>query len=78
MLGNVNINKIHARQCLYIISLYYREGFFPAFRFLCCIERNPSRLVSKLQGRIDFSMEQLPIDSYMLVCKQNNSFSINQ
>ena len=26
MLGDVYINKIHARQCLYIISLYCREG----------------------------------------------------
>ena len=27
MPGNVYINKIHARQCLYMISLYCREGF---------------------------------------------------
>ena len=27
MLGNVYINKIHARQCLCIIRLYCREGF---------------------------------------------------
>ena len=27
MLGNVYINKIHARQCLYIISLYCTEVF---------------------------------------------------
>ena len=31
MLDNVYINKIHARQCLSIISLYYREGFSHAF-----------------------------------------------
>ena len=30
---DVYINKIHARQCLYIISLYYREGFSHAFNF---------------------------------------------
>ena len=33
MLGNVYINKIHARQCLYIISLYCREGFSHPFNF---------------------------------------------
>ena len=32
MLGNVYINKIHARQCLYI-SLYCREGFSHPFNF---------------------------------------------
>ena len=30
---NVYINKIHAGQCLHIISLYYREGFSDAFNF---------------------------------------------
>ena len=33
MLGNVYINKIHARQCLYTISLYCREGFSHPFNF---------------------------------------------
>ena len=33
MLGNVYINKIHARQCLYIISLYCREGLPHPFNF---------------------------------------------
>ena len=33
MLGNVYINKIHARQCLYIISLYCRECFSHPFNF---------------------------------------------
>ena len=51
---------------------------FPFFQFLCCIHRNPSHLISKQQGRQDFSMEQLPIDFYMLLCKQKNSISINQ
>ena len=27
MLDNVYSNKIHAKQCLYILGLYYREGF---------------------------------------------------
>ena len=30
---NVYINKMHARQCLHIISLSYREGFSDAFTF---------------------------------------------
>ena len=33
MLGNVSINKIHARQCLYIVSLYCRKGFANPFNF---------------------------------------------
>ena len=32
MLGNVYVNKIHAREFLYI-SLYYREGFSHSFNF---------------------------------------------
>ena len=60
-LGNVYINKMHATQCLY-------RSFSHAFNF-CCIQRNQSR-------RRDFSMEQLPIDSYMLLCKQKNSIRI--
>ena len=33
MLGNVHIDEIHARQCLYIISLYWRKGLSHAFNF---------------------------------------------
>ena len=76
MLGNVYVNKIHARQCEYI-SLYCGEGFFHP-QFLCCIQRNTSCLISEQLGRKDFSIEQLPIDSYMLLCKQKNSISINK
>ena len=77
MLSNVYINKMHARQCLYLKGLYCREGFFPSFKFFCCIQRNPSSLISKQLGK-DFSMDQLPNESYMLLYKQNNSISINQ
>ena len=76
MLSNVYINKIHSMQYLYIIRLYCRK-IFPIFQFLCCIQRNPSLLISKHLGRKYFSMEQLQIDSYMLLCKEDNSFSIN-
>ena len=34
------INKIHARQCLYV-SLYFTK-FFLCFQFLCHVQRNPS------------------------------------
>ena len=58
MLGNVYINKIHARQCLYIISLYCREGsislLYPKESFKCNFKT----------ARKDFSTEQLPIDSF--------------
>ena len=33
MLGNVSTDEIHARQCSYIISLYYREGFSHIFQW---------------------------------------------
>ena len=33
MLGNVYINKIYARECLYIISLYCRQSSFHLFTF---------------------------------------------
>ena len=70
MLGNVYINKIHARRCLYKIharrSLCYKEGCSHTFNFLVVFQRNLSRL-----------MEQLTIDSYMLLCKLKNSISIN-
>ena len=34
MLGNVYINKIHARQCFCIISLYCMEDFPHPFNFI--------------------------------------------
>ena len=61
MLDNAYLNKIHARQCLYIISLYPKESFKSNFK----------------TGRKKFSMEQLPIDSHMLLCKEENSIPIN-
>ena len=77
MLGNVYVNKIHARQCLYIISSFCR-GFPHPFN-PCYIQKKSfmSSCFEQLE-RKDFSMEQLPIDSYMLLCKQKNSISINQ
>ena len=64
---------MNARQCLYVISLIVGK-----VQFLCCIQRNPSSVISKQLGRKDFSMEQLPTDSFLLLCKQKNSISINQ
>ena len=43
-----------------------QKSFFQSLQFLCCIQRNPSGIISKKCGRKDFSMEQLPIDSYCL------------
>ena len=51
------------------MSLHYREGLY-------CIQRNPSHQIPKQLGRKDFSMEQHPVDTLMLLCKQNNSISI--
>ena len=44
-----------------IYLLYPKESFMTNFK----------------TGRKDILMEQLPIDSYMLLCKQNNFISIN-
>ena len=33
MIGNVYINKIRDRQCLYIIRLYFREGLSHPLNF---------------------------------------------
>ena len=61
---------------LYIISLYFREVIFPSFQFLSCIQKNPSCLISKQLGTKDFSMEQLPIDSYILRCNKSLVFNL--
>ena len=51
---------------MFIRNTFILQGrFFPSFQFLCSIQRNPSCIISKLLGRKDFSMEQLPIDSYI-------------
>ena len=36
-----------------------QERFFPSSPLLCCIQRNPSHLISKQLGRKDFSMEHV-------------------
>ena len=59
------------------LSLFWGR-FFPSFQFLCFIQKNPSRLISKKLGREDFSMEQLSIDFSMLPYKQKNSISVTQ
>ena len=63
---------------MFIYKFILSGRFFPYFQFLYCIQRNPSHIISKQLGRKDFSMEQLPIDSYKLLCKQKNSISISQ
>ena len=45
MLGNV-----------YIISLYYREGFFPCFQILCCIQKKSFTSNFKTAGKKRFFM----------------------
>ena len=54
MVGNVYINKIHTRLCLYISLLWGR--FFSFFQFLCYIQWNPSHLISKYLERIRFQL----------------------
>ena len=60
------------------IKFILKRRFFPSGQFLCCIQRNPSPLISKQLGRKYSSMEQLPIDRYLLLYKQMNSISVNQ
>ena len=63
---------------MFIYKSILQGRFFPSFQFLCCIQKNPSHVISKQLGIKDFSMEQLPIDSYMLLCKQKDSISVNK
>ena len=55
---------------LYLKNPVLQGRFLSFFQFLCCIQRNPLYLISKKLGRRIFLMEQLPIDSYVLLCKQ--------
>ena len=64
---------------MFIYNTFILQGrFVPSLQLLCCTQRNPSHLIPKQLGKKDFSMEQLRIDSFMLLCKQKNSISINQ
>ena len=63
---------------MFIYMFMLQGRFFPSFQFICCIQRNPSHITSKQLRRKNFSMEQLPIDSYKLLRKQKNSISINK
>ena len=63
---------------MFIYKFILLERFFQSFQFFCSIQMNPSLLISKQLGRKYFSVEQPPIESYMLLCKDKNSISINQ
>ena len=68
MLGNVYVNQIHAMQCLYIhfVKVFPILSISLLYPTHSLLYPNPSRLAEQL-GRKDFSMEQLPIDFYMLL-----------
>ena len=54
--------KIHAGQCLY--NKFILSGrFFPCFQILFCIQKNPSRLISKQLGKKDFSGELIRLNA---------------
>ena len=64
---------------MFIYNKFILQGkFFPFFQLICCIQRKPSHLISKQPGRKNFSIKQLPIESYMSLSKQKNYISINQ
>ena len=70
-----SINTIHVKQ-------QHNVGFF-IFKFtlkymLGNVYISDMQVGRKQLGRKDFSMEQLPIDSYMLLGKQKNSVSVNK
>ena len=67
-LDNAYSTKIRLRQW---------QRFFLYSQFLCNIQGNSSQLILKLLGTKYFSMEQLPIDSFIILCKQKNYVSIN-
>ena len=74
MLSNIYIERERWRERKFILL----GRSVPSFQFLCCTQSNRSRLTLKQLGRKDFSMEQLPINFYMLLWKQKNTISINQ
>ena len=57
---------------LYLKNPVLQGRFLSFFQFLCCIQRNHFK-----KARKKFLMEQLPIDSYMLLCKQKNYIPIH-
>ena len=69
----MRFNNIHVKQCLYLLSLYCREDLISLL-----YPKESLSVISKQLGRKDFSVEQLQIDSFLLLCKQKNSISINQ
>ena len=74
MQGNAYVNKIHARN----VKLRFVEVFHILSIYLLYLKESFTSSCFEQLGRKDFSMEQLPIDSYMLLCKQKNSISIKQ
>ena len=64
---------------VYIISSYCREGFSHPFNFFVVSEGQSFMSSFKTaRKKIFVSMEHLPTDSYILLCKQKHSISINQ
>ena len=67
MLGMFIYSRFYVIAKVFIILsislLHPKESFMPNFK-------------TEL-GRKDFSMEQLPVDAYMLLCTQRNSISID-
>ena len=70
------LDTINTCQVMFIYKLILPGRFSLSFQFLCCIQKNPSCLTSKQLARKDFSMQQLPVDSYMLLCKQKTLFQL--
>ena len=79
MLLNVYINKILAMQCLDIISLYLREGFFHPFNFFVVSKGIlfTSNFKTARRKRF-FNGATCNWFLYMLLCKKKNYMSVNQ
>ena len=75
MLGTVLYIYIYIY--IYIISLYCPEVFSHLFNFFV-VSKGTFKSNFKTARKKDFAVEQLPIDSYVLQCKQNNSISFNK
>ena len=66
-LDNAYSTKIRLRQW---------QRFFLCSQFLCNIQRNSSELILKLLGTKYFSMEQLPIDSFIIYVNKRIMFQL--
>ena len=61
---------------VFIKLVYIVEKIFPSFQFLCCIQRNPSCLISKQLGRKGFQWSNFQLDMFIKKMQALRHFKI--